>query len=112
MLPGRAKGWGLHREHDDRYVLVRGRMEIVMYDAREASSTFGLEARVTTSEFERAVITIPAGIWHANRNIGETELIFVNFPTTSYDHARPDKYTLPLDTDELPVVLGPGWVGF
>ena len=112
MLPGRAKGWGLHRDHDDRYVLVRGRIEIVMYDAREESPTFGLQARITASEFERAVITIPTGIWHANRNIGETESIVVNFPTTQYDHANPDKFTLPLDTDQLPVDLGPGWVGF
>jgi dTDP-4-dehydrorhamnose 3,5-epimerase len=87
-------------------------MEVVMYDAREDSPTFGLEARATTSEFERAVITIPLGIWHANRNIGDTEAIVVNFPTTAYDHRRPDKFTLPLDTNELPVDLGPGWIGY
>lgn len=112
ILPGCAKGWGLHRDHDDRYVLVRGRLEIAFYDAREDSPTHGLEAYVTTSEFERCLITIPTGIWHANRNIGETELIVMNFPTTAYDHASPDKFTLPLDTKEIPVELGPGWVGF
>ena len=111
VLPGKAKGWGLHRDHDDRYVLVRGRMEIVFYDAREDSPTYGLEARFTMSEFERAVITVPTGVWHANRNIGETELIVMNFPTTPYDHTKPDKFTLPLDTNELPVDLGPGWIG-
>jgi dTDP-4-dehydrorhamnose 3,5-epimerase len=26
----------------------------------------------------------------------------VNFPTRPYDHASPDKYRLPLDTDEIP----------
>jgi len=112
ILPGRAKGWGLHREHDDRYALLRGRMEIVFYDPREDSPTCGLEARLTTSEFERSLIIIPAGVWHANRNIGETEVIVVNLPTTAYDHASPDKFTLPLDTDEIPVRLGPDWVGF
>ncbi len=112
VLPGRGKGWGMHLEHDDRYVLVRGRMEIVFYDAREDSPTHGLEARVTASEFERCVITVPTGVWHANRNIGETELIVINFPTTPYDHAVPDKYTLPLDTNQIPVDLGPEWSGF
>ena len=112
ILPGKAKGWGLHREHDDRYVLLRGRMEIVFWDAREDSPTHGLEARLTVSEFERALITIPAGVWHANRNIGETEVIVVNLPTTQYAHENPDKFTLPLDTDQIPVDLGPGWVGF
>jgi dTDP-4-dehydrorhamnose 3,5-epimerase len=36
----------------------------------------------------------------------------VNFPTIQYDHASPDKYRLPLDTDLLPVELGPGWHGW
>lgn len=67
---------------------------------------------VTMSEFERCLITIPSGIWHANRNIGETELIVMNFPTTAYDHTSPDKFELPLDTKEIPVELGSGWVGF
>ncbi|MFM7246306.1 MAG: hypothetical protein ACKO2Y_02395 [Actinomycetota bacterium] len=52
------------------------------------------------------------GVWHATRNIGETEVIVLNLPTTPYDHASPDKFTLPLDTDEIPVRLGPDWVGF
>jgi dTDP-4-dehydrorhamnose 3,5-epimerase len=112
ILPGRAKGWGLHREHDDRYVLLRGRMEIVFWDARDDSPTHGLEARLTTSEYERSLIIIPAGVWHANRNIGESEVIVLNLPTTPYDHVSPDKFTLPLDTDKIPVRLGPDWVGF
>ncbi len=87
-------------------------MELVFYDAREDSPSFGLEARLTMSEFERVVVTVPTGVWHANRNIGDTELIVMNFPTTPSDHASPDKFTLPLDTDEIPVKLGPGWVGF
>jgi len=35
----------------------------------------------------------------------------VNFPTIPYARANPDKYRLPLDTVELPVQLGPGWLG-
>lgn len=112
ILPGRAKGWGIHREHDDRYVLLRGRLEIVFYDAREDAATFGMEARLTASEFERAVIVIPAGVWHAVRNIGENEVIVLNLPTAPYDHEHPDKYTLPLDSDEIPVRLGSDWVGY
>ncbi len=112
MLPGKAKGWGLHLEHEDRYVLLRGRMEIVFYDAREDSPTNGLEARFTMSEFDRCLITVPIGVWHANRNIGDIECVVINFPTTMYAHDNPDKYTLPLDTPEIPVVLGPGWDGF
>jgi len=55
------------------------------------------------------LLVIPRGVWHAERNIGSSDVVVVNFPTIPYDHASPDKYRLPLDTKELPVDLGPGW---
>ena len=57
-------------------------------------------------------MTIPAGVWHAERNIGDVESVIVNFPTEPFHHAAPDKQRLPLDTDLLPVKLGPGWRGW
>ena len=112
ILPGRSKGWGIHREHDDRYAFVNGRLEVVLHDAREDSPTHGLTSTLRISEYHRALLTIPAGVWHAERNIGTTDVLVVNFPTIQYDHANPDKYRLPLDTDELPVRLGPEWHGW
>jgi dTDP-4-dehydrorhamnose 3,5-epimerase len=114
IRPGRAKGWGLHRRHDDRYALLAGDLELAFYDAREpgTSSTAGREFRLVLSGHRRQLLTIPAGVWHAERNLGATDVVVVNFPTIPYDHAAPDKYRLPLDTDELPVELGAGWVGW
>jgi dTDP-4-dehydrorhamnose 3,5-epimerase len=112
VRPGMAKGWGLHEGHDDRYALISGELELVLYDAREDSPTAGLEARLVLSEHHRRLVTIPRRIWHAERNLGATDVRVVNFPTAPYDHAEPDKLKLPLDTDELPVVLGPGWRGW
>jgi dTDP-4-dehydrorhamnose 3,5-epimerase len=34
--------------------------------------------------------------------VGETDAYFVNLPTRAYDHANPDKFRLPLDTDLIP----------
>ena len=50
---------------------------------------------------------IPAGIWHADHNIGSRDAVVVNFPTIPYDHASPDKYRLPLDTDRIPYRFEP-----
>lgn len=102
VRPGMTKGWGLHLEHDDRYFLLFGEMEVVLYDEREASPTRGLVAKVVLSEHRRRLMTIPAGIWHANRNLGEKDVVVVNFPTTPYEHTRPDKLRLPLDNDRIP----------
>jgi dTDP-4-dehydrorhamnose 3,5-epimerase len=107
-----AKGWGIHREHDDRYAFVTGELELVFYDAREESSTTGEQSRLVLSDVHRKLITIPRGVWHAERNIGAVDVRVVNFPTIPYDHTNPDKYRLPLDTQELPVRLGPAWRGW
>ena len=112
IRPGQAKGWGLHREHEDRYAFIDGELELVFYDAREDSETAGEQSRVVLSQLARKLLVIPRGVWHAERNIGSVDVAVVNFPTIPYDHANPDKYRLPLDTDELPVDLGPGWHGF
>jgi dTDP-4-dehydrorhamnose 3,5-epimerase len=112
IRPGKAKGWGIHREHDDRYAFLSGELEIALYDAREGVSTAGQESRIVLSTYHRKLLTIPAGVWHAERNLGDTDVVVVNFPTIPYDHTNPDKYRLPLDTDELPVELGPGWIGW
>lgn len=102
IRPGVVKGWGMHKEHEDRYFIVSGELEVVLYDAREDSPTRGLVASVVLSGHRRRLMNIPAGIWHADRNLGETDVMVVNFPTIHYDHANPDKYRLPLDTDQIP----------
>lgn len=112
IRPGKAKGWGVHREHEDRYAFLSGELEIALYDGREDSATAGLEARLFLSELHRQLLVIPRGVWHAERNPGTVDARVVNFPTIPYDHANPDKYRLPLDTNELPVDLGPDWQGW
>lgn len=111
VLPDRAKGWGRHDEHDDRYALLRGSIEVALCDGRPGSETFGLGCIVRMSDVRRQLMVIPAGVWHATRNVGDGEALVVDFPTRPYRHERPDKFTLPLDTEELPMRLGPGWHG-
>jgi dTDP-4-dehydrorhamnose 3,5-epimerase len=111
LRPGKVKGWGMHMDHEDRYFIVHGEMEIVMYDGREESSTHGLVAKLVMSEHHRRLVSIPTGVWHANHNIGSSDVLVVNFPTRPYDHDKPDKYRLPLDTDQIPYVWpkSAGW---
>ena len=113
IRPGAAKGWGLHREHEDRYAFLSGELELAFFDAREDSATAGEESRLVLSELHRRlIISIPRGVWHAERNIGAVDVRVINFPTIPFDHGNPDKYRLPLDTLELPVRLGSDWRGW
>jgi dTDP-4-dehydrorhamnose 3,5-epimerase len=102
LRPGMVKGWGMHLKHEDRYFILYGDLEVVMYDDRDDSPTRGLVASVYLSEHRRQLMNIPEGIWHANRNVGNKDVTVINFPTAPYDHQSPDKYRLPLDTDQIP----------
>src|SRR3954468_24984748 len=53
IRPGMAKGWNLHKEHEDRYFIVSGDLEVVMYDDRPESPTRGLVSKVVLSEHRR-----------------------------------------------------------
>lgn len=102
VRPGVVKGWAMHEHHEDRYYVLSGEMEVVLYDERAGSPTFGLVSKIVLSEYRPRLMNIPAGVWHADHNLGSRDAAGINFPTSPYDHANPDKYRLPLDTDRIP----------
>jgi dTDP-4-dehydrorhamnose 3,5-epimerase len=102
LRPGMIKGWSIHHNHEDRYFIMFGEMEVVLYDERSDSPTYGLVSKIVLSEYRRRLMNIPIGIWHADRNIGGKDVVGVNFPTMPYDHTNPDKFRLPLDNDRIP----------
>ena len=102
IRPGVVKGWNLHRRHQDRYVLLSGQMELVLYDPRPDSPTCGDVCRIVMSDRDRSLVNVPVDVWHADRNIGNHDAVVVNFPTAPYDHAEPDKWRLPIDTPLIP----------
>lgn len=112
LRPNRVKGWGMHLLHEDRYFVLAGEMKIVFYDARVDSPTHGQISSVVLSDYQRRILNIPRGVWHCNWNIGSIDAIVVNLPTAPYDHENPDKYRLPLDTDQIPYTFPPGVEGF
>ena len=111
IRPGVIKGWGMHKRHEDRYYVLSGEMEAVLYDERPDSPTRGLVAKIVLSEYRGRLMNIPAGVWHADRNLGSKDVVVINFPTIPYDHANPDKYRLPLNTERIPHKFEPlvGW---
>jgi dTDP-4-dehydrorhamnose 3,5-epimerase len=102
IRPGVVKGWSLHQRHEDRYVLLQGEMELVLYDPRPDSPTCGEVCTIVLSEYDRCIVNIPVHVWHADRNIGSRDVVAVNFPTIQYDHTDPDKLRLPIDTPLIP----------
>jgi dTDP-4-dehydrorhamnose 3,5-epimerase len=102
IRPGRIKGWGMHLHSADRYFLAAGHVRVVLYDARLNSSSHGRFAQFHLTEGSRARLLIPAGVWHADQNWGDTEAALMNFPTRPYDHANPDKHRVDPASGAIP----------
>jgi dTDP-4-dehydrorhamnose 3,5-epimerase len=111
VRPGFVKGWGLHEEHEDRYMILLGEMELVLFDPRPNSSTCGKVGKILMSEHHRCLVSIPAYVWHAGHNIGATDVVVIDMPTRPYNHESPDKWRLPIDTPLIPYSFGTarGW---
>lgn len=112
IRPGIVKGWGLHKKHQDRYAILSGEMLLVLYDPRPDSPTCGEVCSITMSGHDRCLVNIPENVWHADFNFGLQDVVLVNFPTSSYDHASPDKWMLPIDSPLIPYRFPPwaqGW---
>lgn len=102
ILPGKVKGWGVHYKRIDRVFLSQGRVKYVLYDDRPESPTYQMINEITLSDYERALVVIPTGVYHALYNVGQTEALLVSLPTVAYDHADPDIYRLPPNNDYIP----------
>ena len=105
VTPGQIKGWVLHRDQNDRMFVYDGVLKIVLYDARSDSKTHGSVNVFHLGTHDRALLSIPVGVWHAVQNVGHEVAAFVNLPSRPYEHDDPDKYRLPLDNDVIPYRL-------
>lgn len=103
VRPNQTKGWGLHKEKDDRYTLISGELLTILYDARTDSPTHGLVQKVVLSGQSARQLKIPKGVWHMNICLGENEAMLINHPTKTYDHQNPDRLLLPWDSELIPV---------
>lgn len=103
--PGVARDpdkWHHHQNQVDRFVCVRGRIALALYDGRETSSTKGslevidlvgaqdkemeeIKKTGRKKDKETYIVTIPEGVYHCYKNIGDEDCILVNFPTQLYN---------------------------
>lgn len=102
---GQVRGWVVHREQTDRLFVYAGVIRIVLYDARTESDSSGRLNVLHFGEHDRALVSIPPGVFHAVKNVGDREGAFVNLPSQPYRHDDPDKYRLPLENDVIPYRL-------
>jgi dTDP-4-dehydrorhamnose 3,5-epimerase len=77
-MPGAFKGYHLHRVRAARYVCLRGKMKIILYQDRKRSE-YILDADQPQRMF------IPKNVATGLENIGDEEAWLVNYPDPPYD---------------------------
>jgi dTDP-4-dehydrorhamnose 3,5-epimerase len=98
-FPGRHRAWGLHQRSTDRLFVVNGLVKIAVFDGRLDSPTHGCVNEFTVSEKNPGLLVIPPNLYHGWKNIGVTEAIIINMPTSMYDYEAPDALDLPWDSE-------------
>ncbi len=100
--PGVVKGWHFHKVQTDHFVIVKGMMKVVLYDQREGSPTKGLINEFFMGEKNPVLVTIPPGVVHGMKGIGNEPAMLVNVPTEMYKYNEPDEYRIDPHTKDIP----------
>jgi dTDP-4-dehydrorhamnose 3,5-epimerase len=96
---GRIRAWGLHQISIDRLYVVTGLVKLVVFDGRLDSPTHGHVTELVVSERNPGLLIIPPNLYHGWKNIGTSEAIIINMPTSLYHYDGPDALDLPSDSE-------------
>ena len=95
--PGVIKAFHCHEVQTDHWFFVSGNAEVVLYDARKKSPTHRVKQVIYAGENNRVLISIPPGVWHGYRVLGNTPALLCYITTEAYDCSNPDEKTVPFD---------------
>jgi dTDP-4-dehydrorhamnose 3,5-epimerase len=85
VFPGAIKGWHLHRRMVINYAVVSGRIKLVLYDDRLASSTRGQLEEIFMGQDNYCLVSVPIGVWNGFKGYGSSEAIVCNCATIVHD---------------------------
>ena len=106
LFPGAIGAWSCHGRQTDRLFVNQGHVKIVLFDAREDSTSRGRVLEYLAGDARPSFVVLPPGVWHGLQNLGSSDALVVNFPSEAYDYADPDHWRLPMDSPEIPYSWG------
>ena len=103
LLLGLAEtNWHCHRIQNDLLFVVKGHLRIAFYDDRENSDTYRRLLVLPFSAGRPTLVSIPPGVWHALKNSGPEEGMFITMNDRAFAHEDPDDWRVPLGAGALP----------
>lgn len=95
--------WHVHHKTIDRYLLLRGKVEIALYDNRPQESSHGTLVRLFLTEVGTDGwhgLRIPFGVWHSFRSLSDG-FTLLNNKYPRYERHDPDKYVIPFAESDI-----------
>lgn len=110
VLPGAIKAWHRHRLQTQNLAVPVGRIQVVIYDARDASSTFGkLQVLELGRPNDYVRLRIPPGLWYGFVCISSIPALLANCSDLPHDPA--DSEMLKADDPAIPYSWADGGNG-
>ena len=101
-LPSVIKAFHWHNRQDDLWYCLSGNAQVVLYDRRKDSKTFGKTQVIYLGDnAEKKLILIPKGVAHGYKVLGSTPLTMLYFLTESYNPKNPDEERIPFNDKEI-----------
>lgn len=100
--PGVVKAWHYHERQTDHFAVLRGMAKVVLYDARDGSSTRGEVNEFFAGELNPVLIRIPKLVYHGYKCIGDCEAFLINIPTEPYRYDQPDEQRISPTDPSIP----------
>ncbi len=98
--PEVVKAWHYHKNQDDHFACISGRIRLALYDARENSPTKGQVNEFIMDTENPILVRIPRLVYHGFKCVSNYEAFVINVPTNTYNRENPDEYRIdPYDND-------------
>jgi len=100
--PEVVKAWHYHKNQDDHFACISGRIKLALYDARDNSPTKGEVAQFIMDTDNPIVVKIPKMVYHGFKCISNYEALVINVPTQPYNRENPDEFRVDAYENDIP----------
>lgn len=88
IYPGVIKGWHRHENMTLNYACIAGRIKLVIYDERDASTTRGQLMELFLGPDNYALVVIPPGLWNGFKAVGMEPAMIADCTDIPHREAR------------------------
>lgn len=100
--PGFAKAWHMNRNKTDNIMCIKGKVKLVLYDARKESKSFGQVQEFFLDPEEPILVQVPPQVYAGFESMTQDEGAIIVIPDKVYNYKNPDEHRLPFNTEKIP----------